>query len=353
MTAQTTESSVNDSTAAEAAALRRFLATLAKFLLVALPIYAVFVCLLGLLPGLFKGEQESGMTLFLKQLPRNLKHEVGLYGHMFTRAREAKNTRDVDILFVGSSYAYRGFDPRIFARAGLRVFNLGSSMQTHLQTRVLLKRYLKQMNPKIVVYEVSPSIFGNDGVESAIDIISSDRNDLESVRMALQVKSVVVFHTLIYGFFRDLFGLNENILEDTHKSMDTYVPGGYVERELAFFKGRKRARKSGRTIGRPIQIRAFEENLAYIRANGIRVVLVRSPWTRYRYERQKARESYDEMMKARGEYYDFNQLLDLQDTRHFYDAMHLNQLGVELFNRELIRLLFPERRPDPASKTES
>jgi hypothetical protein len=34
--------------------------------------------------------------------------------------------------------------------------------------------------------------------------------------------------------------------------------------------------------------------------------------------------------------YDFNTIINLDDTLHFYDSNHLNQKGVEVFNHSLI-----------------
>jgi hypothetical protein len=46
-----------------------------------------------------------------------------------------------------------------------------------------------------------------------------------------------------------------------------------------------------------------------------------------------------ERIKKLGTLYDFNEILTLNDTLHFFDSHHLNQNGVEIFNNELIRIL--------------
>ena len=47
---------------------------------------------------------------------RNLKYSLGNNGHSFLRFKEAKEKRNIDILFLGSSHAYHGFDTRIFEK---------------------------------------------------------------------------------------------------------------------------------------------------------------------------------------------------------------------------------------------
>ena len=63
------------------------------------------------------------------------------------RFNEVRLYENLDILFIGSSHAYRTFDPRFFNSMGLRTFNLGSTAQTPLNTYYLLKIYAKSLNP--------------------------------------------------------------------------------------------------------------------------------------------------------------------------------------------------------------
>jgi hypothetical protein len=39
---------------------------------------------------------------------------------MYSRLSEIKNYKDIDILFLGSSHTYRGFDTRIFLDSGYK-----------------------------------------------------------------------------------------------------------------------------------------------------------------------------------------------------------------------------------------
>src|SRR5438477_3987320 len=66
---------------------------------------------------------------------------AGGIGHTLQRLREVESVGSVDILFIGSSHAYRGFDPRLFAETGLTSFNLGSKAQSPLNSYFLLKHY--------------------------------------------------------------------------------------------------------------------------------------------------------------------------------------------------------------------
>ena len=102
-----------------------------------------------------------------KKIKKNLQYIQGAYGHTYSRLSEVDTIQNIDLLFLGSSHAYRGFDNRYFERVGITSFNLGSSSQSSVQSNYLLKRYLKQLNPKQVIIEVYPlTTFGLDGSES-------------------------------------------------------------------------------------------------------------------------------------------------------------------------------------------
>jgi len=165
----------------------------------------------------------------------NLNYPLGV-GHQYSRLKEVKVINSVDILFLGSSLAYRGFDPRIFEANGITSFNLGSSNQTPIQTKVLLYRYLRQINPKLIIYEVEPEIFSIDGVESALDIMTNDKNDLISIKMAFGLNHIKVYNTLIYALLRDALGLNSSFIEPIIQGEDKYISGGFVEKEIRFYK---------------------------------------------------------------------------------------------------------------------
>jgi len=265
-------------------------------------------------------------------------------GYMQTRMLDVQQTHDVDILFLGSSHAYRGFDPRIFRQAGFKTFNLGSSQQSHLQTRVLLQRYLKPLSPKVILYEVFPYVFSVDGVESALDLISSDRNDLESIRMALQINNIKVYNALIYGLFHQAIHPFPQTRESARRGHDVYVPGGYVEREMATFEETEAQQNTKVWAQRNDQMKAFAENISLIRESGIPLLLIQAPWPKCQVARYPERDAFDRQMETYGLYMNFIPLVELDDHLHFYDAHHLNQTGVELFNQEILRRLFPENK---------
>lgn len=144
-------------------------------------------------------------SLMPSDLNKNLNYRRGASGYTYTRLHEVEKYKNVDILFLGSSHTYRGFDPRIFQLYGYSSFNIGTSSQTPLQTEVLLKKYIGHLKPSSVVFEVYPYVFSSDGVESSVDLIANDNIDKNTFLMAAKINNIKTYNTLLYAYVKRLF----------------------------------------------------------------------------------------------------------------------------------------------------
>tara|TARA_B110001452_G_scaffold260197_1_gene257435 strand:+ start:1744 stop:2640 length:897 start_codon:yes stop_codon:yes gene_type:complete len=268
---------------------------------------------------------------------QNLKYRIGSYGHMYSRLSEIKNYSNVDVLFLGSSHAYRGFDTRIFSENGYNTFNLGSSSQTPTQTKVLVNRYLDFLSPATVIYEVYPPPFTKDGVESSLDIIANDINDLHSLKMAIKINNIKTYNTLLYGVISDLLRLNSSFVEKKIKGNDKYVSGGFVEKKIHFYQSTEFEKKEISLL--EYQLESFSEIVQMIKERGIKLVLVYAPIPKVNYDSYLNTNYFDSVMQEYSTYYNFNEITSLNDSLHFYDSHHLNQNGVNIFNDKLIEIL--------------
>lgn len=273
----------------------------------------------------------------------NLTDLKGGYGHSLTRLKEVKEIKeDIDILFLGSSHAYRGFDTRIFEKHGFNTFNLGTTSQTPLQTLVLLRRYLDQIQPKFVIYEVYPITFMIDGAEGALDVVANDYNDLHSLLMTLKINNVKTHNAFLYSTARDILRRNETHKEPLLKinelrGDDAYVKGGFVQKETGFIDMRKI--EPEHILVDKNQLKAFGQIIDELNKREIDIILVYAPISKAMLANFSNKYYYDSLMTTYGEYYNFNEMIELNDTIHFYDRHHLNQVGVELFNDKLMDVL--------------
>ncbi len=309
--------------------MKAFLLQLLKFVPVALAVYIVLL--------IFWGE------FVHEDFKKNLLFPRGGGGHMYSRLKEVKTQRDIDILFLGSSHTYHGFDTRIFKEHGWTSFNLGSSSQTPIQTKLLVERYLKRVHPKLVVFEVYPETFQLDGVESSLDIIANDSIRFDMVKMAFGTKNVRSVNTLIYGMYRQLFGRDRNYVELPRKQEHVYISGGYVERDPGYFRYATYDKQEWQL--RNDQKAAFEAILKLLKQEQIPYLLIQAPMTSARYRSYTNNAEFDRYIQQKGVYRNFNGELPLDDSLHFYDDNHLNQNGVRIFNAAVISWLEERRLP--------
>lgn len=301
--------------------MRQFLINIIKFCGAALVLYVLLVII-------------SASVLPSYLLP-NVRLYTGGYGHTFSRLNNVKEKNNIDVLFLGSSHTYRTFDTRNFK--AYNTFNLGTNSQSMIQTKLLIDRYLKQLNPKMVVIETYPNNFKSIGVESTIDLISNSELDIEITKIGLLSKNAKVINALIYKTYTEINGEYNSFIEDSIKDNDTYIDGGFVEKELNFYKSKSYPKMDWEI--NPDQLDVFSNILSLLKQNNIPYILVQAPVTRSFYKAHLNNAYFDSIMKANGTYYNFNEMMSLDDSLYFYDHHHLNQNGVNLFNENVLKLI--------------
>lgn len=274
-------------------------------------------------------------------MAKNVRNCIGCYGHLNTRIKELPKYKNVDILVLGSSHAYRGFDPRIFKKHGIYIYNLGSSSQTPVQTNILLNQYVNEIHPKLVVMEVYTGSLEMDGVESSLDLAANNKIDWNYMATLPYIRNLNTYNSTIYGFFRDLMGLNESFVEDSIQGNDHYIKGGYVESE---FKKNEivTVELSGWKLNET-QMKFLMQNIDLLKEKNIPHILVQTPITSYKYNSKINNKEIEELLSGLGHFKNFQNEFYLNDTVDFYDSNHLNQQGVEKFNEFFIEYLLKNK----------
>ena len=203
-----------------------------------------------------------------------------------------------------------------------------------------MKRYLDQLNPKTIIYEVYPITFSIDGVESSLDIIANDTIDDETIKMVFQENNLKAYNTLVYGLMCQTLHLNDDYIEEKTKWGDTYIPGGFVSRKIGYYKHEKYPKQHWDFNEE--QFQSFEEILEMIRKRNIKLILVNAPISPSLYASYDNNATFDSLMNTYGEYHNYNEIMHLDDSLYFFDSNHLNQEGVKKFDDQLIHDLFEE-----------
>jgi hypothetical protein len=300
--------------------LIKFIKQFALFSLVAILFYIVATIIWGM--------------VFPFYFTKNIHYFKGQNNNLYTRLKEAKEYKDVDILFLGSSHTYRGFDNRIFEKYGYTTFNFGSSGQTPIQTEYLLNKYLKHLKPKLIVYDVYPNTLSSDGLESTLHILSDGEIDFPTFKLVLKTNHLKAYNTFFLAWFRQILSLDKDFVETLETNKDKYVSGGFVESKLETYTASYS--KSKDVVFKPKQEKAFFNIINNIKKQNIPLLLVQIPVTKNYYNGIANKIEIDKYFENQSDYINFNNQIEMIDSLHFYDHRHLNQKGVEYFNHYLL-----------------
>ncbi len=255
-------------------------------------------------------------------------------GHSQLRFEEAASQKEVDLLFIGSSHAYRNYDPRIFNKNQLRSFNLGSTAQTPIQTLQILQSLGEDLSPKYLIIDFFLPLFYNEGIESSIDLLANTNfypNRLEE-HGDMKWYNAVLFRSL-----------SKNILNLKSKQCpanigsDHYITGGYVESHQTFDSKHEIPKSTGKL--NPKQIQAFTSILEWADERKIKWIIVQSPildLTNTHTYKTLPKEIQSLFPKKK---FINGQLAFEAQSEFFIDADHLNPCGVKTFNTWLLDTL--------------
>ena len=139
---------------------------------------------------------------------------------------------DSDVWVFGSSHAFRGFDPRIFASKGISIQNFGSASQHLLNSNRLLEEYLIQNHPKLVLVELDHGLMNyNASLEPTFVLMSNKYINSSIANMAKDVNHVGVWNSLAYHFVHQkIYPLEESVQNNINNN--TYIRGGFVETNI-------------------------------------------------------------------------------------------------------------------------
>ncbi len=95
-----------------------------------------------------------------------------------------------DVVVVGSSHAYRGYDPYVFVDRGHSCYNLGSSSQTPMNSYYIIKNLLDSNNTGLLVLDVYEGTFNIDGLESTSDLVRNFPSQEAALGMAWSLRDL-------------------------------------------------------------------------------------------------------------------------------------------------------------------
>ena len=238
--------------------------------------------------------------------------------------------RRYDAVIVGSSHAYRGYDPAVFAQRGFRVFNLGSSSQTPLNSYWLIRAFLDSTNAPLVIFDAYDTAAAISGFESTMDLGQNQPSNEAAIGMAWSQRDLRMVNMLAVRFLADRstpFSTNPEYMGSgftphldsmkTDAPPDGGVPAHLLARQKYF-------------IGQCIDL-CEERGIALVFTSHFARANLRGRF------HDPMVHFMDSLHTARGiRFLDFTRLPGIDDRNWFADANHLNLAGARIFTGQLV-----------------
>jgi hypothetical protein len=249
--------------------------------------------------------------------------------------KEIDTMAHVDILIAGPSSAFRSFDPAVFEKFNLKIFILGSSAQSPVQTKYLVDKYLDKLHPRLFIYVANMQAISSDGTEGWLFLANNlEHYDSKFLKSAISGKSYYVANALCYNIISSAISKPKPFTS----KLEHYVADGYVAYNApahdTIFYG---ASYFNTTCHIPEKQKiAFGNTIKSLEERKIPVVILQTPVYDRLFSSFSNRAEIDNYFASFPgiHYANFNYCNFTKSM--FWDAMHLNSDGVLKFDTMLI-----------------
>jgi hypothetical protein len=245
--------------------------------------------------------------------------------------RDYKTDSSYQVLVLGSSHAYRGYDPRIFTSQGISLFNFGTSGQNSFISNHLLDHYITVNEGELFLLDVYAGMFEGAGTESYLRMIIHESSSAAALHLVQKSGDLRGLNT----WCKRLAYLNEPL---------EYRAGGYQESGYTLIPDTLKSIKDipGEYKPNPDFLKELEKLIKRIKKANANVVLVSHPMPPlpgYDKRHQGFLEDIESMISENSIMY-LDHTFDIgYELWHFADENHLSQDGVNKFNPILIEEL--------------
>lgn len=238
---------------------------------------------------------------------------------------------DSAIFVIGSSHAYKGYDPRIFKASGINLFNMGSSGQNMKDSYTLIKLNRAKIHKLIV--DIYPGVFEAVSEESTV-ILIQNVNDTHTAFEILKNNFTI---NSLNNMTSRLFDVNPR----PQFFDENYICNGFVETDR-YFKSESNETYGNFKPGENFQY--LDSLLSFTSNNSIKTWVASHPLKWNASYKNYYKNSYFPQVerilsKFRGiTFLDFTLNHSNTDSL-FSDENHLNQRGVTYYNSRLLEQL--------------
>jgi hypothetical protein len=239
------------------------------------------------------------------------------------------NQTKYDAIVLGSSHAYRGYDPRIFEEAGTTLFNSGTSAQNAKGSFVLYNEYLRNRTDFFIL-DIYDPVFELEGTESNMRLIQNVPTNEAAVALLQQEFKMYTLNAMAVRI-ASLNPMDEAPNND-------YIKNGFCEKKGILYA--VESLNDSVFDANEEMFLAFEKMVKQMQADGKRIVLCSHPLPQspgLRNYHDKFLSRFNPLIQKLGlEYIDLTYYTEGFGINEFADLSHLNQQGVVLYNRILL-----------------
>ena len=271
----------------------------------------------------------------------------------------SEKPNSIDIIFLGTSHAFRGFNPLVFdSILHINTFNLSSAAQVYETSFFVLENALEKQKPKIVVQGIYFLSFGDDD-QLFNGGINFDYMQWSWAKLDFFFNGFSFYDQIALTFLPVL--RHKGDLEYAFDKLKGKAKMPVTEKYLTkgFTRNLNRAPRSYFINGTKFNNWKFNRpnddnsNLIYLKKisdlckkNKIELIWVTVPIPFITYNKLNNTKYIHHFVdslaiKWNVPYYDFfdSNKLNLIDTLHFFDLDHLNYTGANIFSKKLANII--------------
>lgn len=325
-------------------------------------------------------------SVLLVIAPRLVMPDINDYKwHFGLMARDLDNSKDIDVLVLGSSHVYRSFDPRVAKQEGINMLNVASPLQTPFNSYYLLKDIFdgklrsenveaatgtlsqsplstaQDNSPKniraVVVELYEKTMRADSGVESYVKSLGGRHLTAGVFLQQLQLRDWSAFRFLWYKVVTSPFSDAVTARLNAHEE---YVSGGFLpssdQREVRSKSTTARLKKEFQAQQKEceskpklceataLQLEYLEKIVQLCRQHGVPLIFVSTPMAVDFVETSPYIIPVNQGIAALAEREGIPFLTDFRPAKldmysDYLDATHLNGAGAKKFTEEFLRQL--------------
>ena len=259
-------------------------------------------------------------------------------GGTWLKFQQFDKTKKWDVVVLGSSHAYRGYDPFVFSSYNLKMYNLGTSNQHMMCSYQIIKNHINKDNCKLLILDMFDKVFANNDIESKSDIIQNVDDDKTAIEIALASNDIRALNMITLRYFnKTLAPLNIDTLG--------YNNGYLMARKILDPKKKDITKMNWNYKADENQKKYLRILLEHCRKEKINIVAVSHSVPQIYPMREHDKFLADVMPlfnNYKVPYYDYTNYKEMGKIIFYSDPTHLNQIGAIKFNKMLIQDLIKD-----------